>query len=92
MPIQDKNLGKYTRPGIFIEEVDASVIQLPIQDVLINLVPGFSRKGPVNTPVYITNTTDFKTIFGDIDNNLERKGSYFHRTCIKMLQILLKIV
>ena len=85
MPIQDKNLGKYTRPGIFIEEVDASVIQLPIQDVLINLVPGFSRKGPVNTPVYITNTTDFKTIFGDIDNNLERKGSYFHRTCLKML-------
>ena len=86
MPISDKNLGKYKRPDIYIEEIDASVIELPIQDVLINLVPGFSKKGPVNTPVLVNNKTDFIKIFGDIDKSLERKGSYFHRTCIKMLE------
>jgi hypothetical protein len=86
MPIAQKDLGKYRRPGIFIEEVDNSIIELPIQDVLINLVPGFSKKGPVNSPIYITNSTDFIDIFGDIDKQLERKGSYFHRTVLKMLE------
>jgi hypothetical protein len=86
MPIQDKDLGKYKRPGIFIEEINNSIIELPVQDVLINLVPGFSKKGPVNSPTYITNKTDFTKIFGDIDRGLERKGSYFHRTCLKMLE------
>ena len=86
MPIQNKDLGKYRRPGIFINEIDNSIIELPVQNVLINLVPGFSKKGPVNRPVYVTNRVDFVRIFGDIDRGLERKGSYFHRTCIKMLQ------
>ena len=87
MPIQDKNLGKYNRAGIFIEETDNSLVTLPTQnDQLINLIPGFSKKGPVNNPVYVTNQTDFINIFGDIDKGLERKGSYFHRTCLKMLE------
>lgn len=86
MPIQNKDLGRYTRPGIFITETDASVVELPIQDELINLIPGFSKKGPVNSPVYITNKKDFIDIFGDIDVGLERKGSYFHRTCLKMIE------
>lgn len=86
MPIQDKDLGKYNRPGIFINEIDASIIELPVQDVLINLVPGFSKKGPINRPVYVTNKVDFIRMFGDIDRSLERKGSYFHRTCIKMMK------
>ncbi len=86
MPIQNKDLGKYNRPGIFINEIDNSIIDLPVQDVLINLVPGFSKKGPVNAPVYITSKKDFVDIFGDIDRGLERKGSYFHRTCMKMIE------
>lgn len=86
MPINDKDLGKYGRPDIYIEEVDASVTDLPFQDVLINLVPGFSKKGPVNRPVQITTKGDFIKIFGEIDKSLERKGSYFHRTCLKMLE------
>ena len=86
MPIQNSDLGKFKRPGIFINEIDQSIIELPVQDVLINLVPGFSKKGPVNRPVYVTNPVDFTTIFGDIDKQLERKGSYFHRTAIKMLE------
>jgi len=86
MPIQQKDLGKYKRPDIFIEEINQSPIELPVQDILINLVPGFSKKGPINKPVYIDNPTTFATVFGDLDRQLENKGSYFHRTCLKMLQ------
>ena len=86
MPIKDKDFGKYKRPGIFIEEIDSSVITLPVQDVLINLVPGFSKKGPVNAPIYITNPTEFVNIFGEDDKRLENKGSFFHKTCKQMLK------
>jgi len=85
MPIQEKDLGKYKRPGIFIEEIDDSIIDLPVQDVLINLVPGFSKKGPVNNPTLVSSKKDFTSIFGEIDKSLEKKGSYFHRTALKML-------
>ena len=44
MPIDEKNLGKYKRPAIYIEEIDNSIIETPAQNVLINLVPGFSKK------------------------------------------------
>ncbi len=86
MPIKNKDLGKYNRPGIFIEEINNSIVELPLQNVLINIVPGFSKRGPVNKPIYITSPNQFEQIFGTIDRGLERKGSYFHRTCIKMLQ------
>ncbi|MFW6226202.1 MAG: hypothetical protein ACOC3V_04535, partial [bacterium] len=86
MPIQEKDLGKYKRPAIYIEEIDNSIVELPAQDVLINLVPGFSRRGPFNRPIYVDNTVDFERIFGQIDRQLENKGSFFHRTCIKMLE------
>ena len=86
MPIKDKDFGKYKRPGIFIEEIDSSIITLPIQDVLINLVPGFSKKGPFNAPIYVTNPNDFTAIFGDDDRRLENKGSFFHKTVKQMLK------
>ena len=87
MPIQEKDLGKYVRPGIYIEETDASIIDNPpLQNVLINLVPGFSKKGPFNYPVYIETAKAFEKTFGSVDYQLERKGSYFHRTCLKMLE------
>jgi len=86
MPIKDADFGKYKRPGIFFEEIDQSIVQLPVQNVLINLVPGFSKKGPFNTPLYVTNPTDFSTIFGDDDTRLENKGSFFHKTVKQMLK------
>ena len=85
MPISNKDLGKYKRPGIFIEEIDISFIERPIQEVLINLVPGFSKKGPFNKPVRVDNPTDFETIFGPVDKNLENRGSFFHRFVEDML-------
>ncbi|MFA5586483.1 MAG: hypothetical protein WDA02_08070 [Saccharofermentanales bacterium] len=86
MPIQEKDLGKYKRPGIYIEEIDNSIIELPAQNLLINLVPGFSKKGPVNKPIYVDNRIEFERIFGKTDRQLENKGSYFHRTVNKMLE------
>lgn len=87
MPISNKDLGKYKRPGIFIEEIDTSFIERPIQEQLINLVPGFSKKGPFNKPVKIENPTQFETIYGPVDKNLENKGSFFHRFVIDMLKV-----
>lgn len=85
MPISNKDLGNYKRPGIFIEETDLSMIERPIQEVLINLVPGFSKKGPFNKPVRVESPQEFETIFGPVDKNLENKGSFFHRFVEDML-------
>ena len=79
-------IGKYKRPGIFLEEYDNSVISTPIVEGINNLVMGVSKKGPVNTPVRITTLNDLETIFGQLDRGLERKGSFFHRTVSKMLE------
>lgn len=79
-------IGKYKRPGIFIEEFDNSVITAPTVEGIKTTVVGFSRKGPVNTPVLLQNLNDLEKIFGPLDRNLERKGSYFHRTVSKMLE------
>ena len=79
-------IGKYKRPGIFLEEYDNSVITTPVVEGLTNLVLGVSKRGPVNTPIRITNTTDLEAIFGQLDRGLERKGSFFHRTVSKMLE------
>ena len=79
-------IGKYKRPGIFLEEYDNSVIATPVVEGLTNLVIGVSKKGPVNTPVRITSLNDLESIFGQLDRGLERKGSYFHRTVAKMLE------
>ena len=77
-------IGKYKRPGIFIEEIDRSVVTSPTQDLgTPNLVIGVSRKGPVNTPIEVKNISEITSIFGDIDRQLEKKGSFFHRTLQK---------
>ncbi len=79
-------IGKYKRPGIFLEEFNDSVISSPTVDGITNTVIGVSRRGPVNTPVLLQNINDLETIFGSLDRQLERKGSFFHRTIAKMLE------
>ncbi len=79
-------IGKYKRPGIFIEEFDQSVIVTPTVTGTTTFVAGFSRKGPVNTPVLLQTTQDLERIFGTTDRNMERKGSFFHRTVAKLLE------
>lgn len=79
-------IGKYKRPGIFIEEFDQSVISSPVVEGITNLVIGSSKKGPINTPIRLTTIADLEAIFGPLDRQLERKGSFFHRTVSKMLE------
>ena len=79
-------IGKYKRPGIFIEEFDNSIISSPTVEGITNMVIGVSKKGPVNTPILLKNVNDLESIFGQLDRNLERKGSFFHRTVAKMLE------
>jgi hypothetical protein len=79
-------IGKYKRPGIFVEEIDNSIIVNPmIEDVITNMIIGVSKKGPVNTPIRLTTVNDLESVFGQLDRGLERKGSFFHRsidTCL----------
>ena len=37
-------------------------------------------------PVFVPDTAFFKQVYGDIDRNLERKDSYFHRSCLAALE------
>lgn len=71
--------------GIYRLEFDKSqTAGIPADQT--RLVVGFSRKGPFQTPVYIPDTGFFTEIFGGIDRNLERKGSFFHRTALAALE------
>jgi hypothetical protein len=79
-------IGKYKRPGIFIEEFDNSVISSPIVEGITNTIIGVSKKGPVNTPILLKTIGELENIFGPLDRQLERKGSFFHRTISKMLE------
>jgi hypothetical protein len=80
------NANNYKTPGIYVNQYDNSVsTSLTVQGI-VNTVIGVSRKGPVNKPILIQNTTDLQNNFGTIDRNLERKGSFFHRTIAQMIQ------
>jgi hypothetical protein len=71
--------------GTYRFEFDKSqVVSVPANQT--RLMVGFSKKGPFNTPVFVPDTTFFKQVFGDIDRNLERKSSYFHRSCLAALE------
>jgi hypothetical protein len=80
------NIAEFKRPGIFIKEIDQSVRQIPAQTELINLVAGFSRKGPINKPILITTPQQFTEIFGDVDRLMEKRGCFFHRTVLNILR------
>ena len=79
-------IGKYKRPGIYIEEFDSSVIETSAITGLQVMIMGSSKKGPVNTPIVLNSQIDLQRIFGDLDRTLESKGSYFHRTISKLLE------
>lgn len=79
-------IGKYKRPGIYIEEFDSSLIETPEITGLQSMVIGSSKKGPINVPITLNSQSDLQRIFGDLDRTLESKGSYFHRTISKLLE------
>ena len=79
------DLSQFKASGIYTVEYDAS------QSIVINtqttrLVVGFSKKGPINAPVFCPDVKTARRIFGDIDRDLENKGSYFHRSLFTCLE------
>jgi hypothetical protein len=79
------SLLQFKSSGVYRLEFDKSqIISIPAET--IRLIIGFSKKGPFNTPVFVQDSVFFKTVFGDIDTALERKGSFFHRTALTCLE------
>jgi hypothetical protein len=78
------SLQQFKSSGVYRLEFDKSqIINIPSET--IRLIIGFSKKGPFNTPVFVQDSVFFRTVFGDIDTALERKGSFFHRTALTCL-------
>jgi len=81
----DPQIASIKASGTYRFEFDKSqVVGVPANQT--RLVVGFSKKGPFNTPVFIPDSSFFKQIFGEIDRNLEKKDSYFHRSCLSALE------
>jgi len=81
----DPKIASIKAAGTYRFEFDKSqVVSIPANQV--RLIVGFSKTGPFNTPVFIPDSGFFKQVYGDIDRNLERKDSYFHRSCLSALE------
>ena len=78
-------LDKYKSAGVYQELFDKSAIISTNNDIN-RLVVGFSKRGPFNVPVFVPNTEFFIDVFGGIDKQLERRKSFFHRTCLTALE------
>lgn len=78
------DLSQFKASGVYTLEFDASA-NVILTTQTIRLVVGFSNKGPFNAPVYIPDVTTAIAIFGEIDRNLESKGSFFQRSIFTCL-------
>jgi hypothetical protein len=79
------SLQQFKSSGVYRLEFDKSqIINIPSET--IRLIIGFSKKGPFNTPVFVQDSVFFRSVFGEIDTTLERKGSFFHRTVLTCLE------
>jgi len=76
---------QFKSSGVYRLEFDKSQVS-SISAETIRLVVGHSRKGPYNTPVFVEDTETFVLIFGGIDKKLEKKGMFFHRSCLEALK------
>jgi len=75
------NLLDIRRPGVTTIEVDNTPTDRAVEDVIFEerLIVGFSRKGAFNTVTRISSVSDRRRVYGEIDEFLEKRGSYFHR-------------
>ena len=81
----DPKIASLKAAGTYRFEFDKSqVVSIPANQT--RLIVGFSKTGPFNTPVFVPDTSFFKQVYGDIDRNLERKDSFFHRSCLSALE------
>ena len=76
---QKLNLNNFKASGVYTVEIDeSSNLSLPLSTG--KLVIGSSKKGPINSVVLVNDTRTLLAVFGEIDNKLEKNGSFFHRT------------
>ena len=69
-------------PGIQISEVDLSL--RPVQTTSTTIfIPGFSPRGPINTPLTVASLSEFETTYGQPTNGAER---YFYNSVKAALQ------
>ncbi len=73
------DLSQFKSAGVYTIEVDQSE-RIIVTTQSLRLLPGFSKVGPFNAPVFIRSTRDRQRFYGDVDRKLERKGSFFHRS------------
>lgn len=79
-------LQQFKAAGIYRVVFDHSTI-LNTDTQILRLVVGYSEKGPFNIPVLVRNPQDFKLLYGGISKKLEKRGIYFHRMALQMLQV-----
>lgn len=80
------HLQQFKAAGIYRVVFDHSSI-LAQDTQMLRLVVGYSEKGPFNVPVLVKSTGDFIELFGNISKKLEKRGIYFHRLALQMLQV-----
>lgn len=72
------DLAQFKSAGVYTLEIDDTT-SYTVDTNALRLLVGFSAKGPFNKPVFLRNPKDARTIFGEINEKLEHKGSYFNR-------------
>ena len=80
------HLQQFKAAGIYRVVFDKSTI-VNYDTELLRLVVGYSEQGPFNTPVYVKDPQTFTAMFGGINKKLEKRGIFFHRLALQMLQV-----
>ena len=80
------HLQQFKAAGIYRVVFDHSTI-LNQDTQMLRLVVGYSEKGPFNIPVLVKTQTECIELFGNISKKLEKRGIYFHRLALQMLQV-----
>ena len=77
-------LQQFKAAGIYRVVYDQSTVR-GVEAETLRLVVGYSEQGPFNIPTYVKSVSEFKTLYGNINKNLERRGVFFHRLAIQAL-------
>jgi hypothetical protein len=81
----DPKIAAFKSSGVYRLEFDKSqTVSIPAEQ--LRLIVGFSKQGPFNTPVFVSDSSFFQSVFGSIDRSLERNGSFFHRSAQTALE------
>lgn len=78
-------LAKIKSSGVYRYVFDKSEIPATERNSL-RLVVGYSERGPFNTPVFISDASEFIATFGNVSRRMERKGVFFHRMALQALE------